>query len=149
MPKNLECAEGSGVFEFADAISPAWLSSCVRPLEDLYTDSVVERSGNQRTSLSIISCTFSRARCPSRGAAFFQAKSRSARNMTESGENSLQNTEKQSEITDAMKSLQNDRAEDARYCWAFSDTYTETYTLSHFREIITMKLRVFLHNQTT
>jgi hypothetical protein len=69
--------------------------------------------------------------------------------MTESGENSLQNTEKQSEITDAMKAFKTTALKDARYCWAFSNTYTETYTFSHLMKITTIKLRSFLYNQTT
>jgi xylulose-5-phosphate/fructose-6-phosphate phosphoketolase len=38
-----QCAEKSGVFEFADAISPACLSSRDRSLLGFYADSVVER----------------------------------------------------------------------------------------------------------
>jgi hypothetical protein len=50
---------------------------------------------------------------------------------------------------DAMKSLQNDRAEDARYHWAFFNTYTETYTLSHLMGIKPIKQIAFRHNHTT
>ena len=45
--------------------------------------------------------------------------------------------------------VQNDGAEDARYCWAFFNTYTETYTLSHLMEIKPIKQRAFGYNQTT
>jgi len=37
------------------------------------------------------------------------------------------------------KSLKNDSAEDARYCCAFFNTYTETYTLSHPMQIKPIK----------
>ena len=47
------------------------------------------------------------------------------------------------------KKLQNDGAEDARYCWLFLNTYTETYTLSHLLEIKPIKQRLFRYTQTT
>jgi hypothetical protein len=47
------------------------------------------------------------------------------------------------------ESLQNDRGEDARYCWAFFNTYTQTCTLSHLMEIKPIKQRLFPYNQTT
>ena len=39
--KSSKCTEKSGVFEFANAISPACLFSCDRSFLDLYADSVV------------------------------------------------------------------------------------------------------------
>jgi hypothetical protein len=41
------------------------------------------------------------------------------------GVDSQKDTEKQSEITDTMKAFGRTETEDARYCWAFFNTYAE------------------------